>query len=226
MYILSYHSMILFCQQLKSLEASCTGSGANRELVRREYMCNSIHMPGKNTQKGKNFSSPLFLAAIIVLILVSAGFFLKQEPKQEKKSTPHTQQTQSDIDTLWLLANAALWYPSLPWSPPTKATTDSPYGKLSGNSIHATVTKDTPMVDHFEDVNALAEKGFLPDTTLAADGPGSSTWGYKKEEGNSLQVIIFSYRTQPTNSNPNEPVQFTCPCKIDITTFVSTPFSR
>lgn len=63
------------------------------------------------------------------------------------------------------------------------------------------------------------------DNNLAADGPGSSLWGYKKEVDGKTQIIIFSYKTQPTSNKPDEPLQFDCPCKVDWSVFISYPFA-
>lgn len=125
-----------------------------------------------------------------------------------------------------LLVDVAVWYPSAPWTEPKKTTEETTYGNLSGENMQASVTASTASLSQFENVSELKAKGFTTDINLAAGGPGSSVWGYKSEKGEKMQVIIFSYKAQPTNNNPNEPLQFNCPCKINMNVFVSNPFSR
>lgn len=125
-----------------------------------------------------------------------------------------------------LLVDAAVWYPSAPWTEPTSTSMETPYGNLQGQQITATVTSDKAYLDHFEIVDMLTKLGFESDPGLAADGPGASSWGYIKNENGEKQIMLFSYKTQPSSNNPNEPLQFDCPCKIDVTVFVSNPFGK
>jgi len=92
--------------------------------------------------------------------------------------------------------------------------------------MKATVTSPTASIPHFEMASALKTQGFIPDLNLSADGPGSSNWGYVNSNNEETQVIIFSYKTRPTNSNPNEPLEFNCPCKVNLSVFVSNPFAE
>lgn len=164
------------------------------------------------------------LTFILVLILfVSAIVGVRYLGNMQKQNnTPHAPNPSIPPSALEILVDAAVWYPSAPWSEPTIGrSAGSYYGNIDGQSITATVTSQKASIPHFEDVNALTAKGFVPDTNLAADGPGSSTWGYKKNVNANQQIILFSYKTQPTSSNPNEPLQFDCPCKVNVTVFAS-----
>lgn len=159
------------------------------------------------------------LGLCIVLLIIGAIFFLDQQ----KKNTPSQQITNPNVTPeTALLADIAVWYPSAPWTAPKKVKEETPYGNLSGESMQATVTSPTASIPHFEIASQLKTKGFVPDPGLSADGPGSSMWGYKRDESIFHQIIIFSYKTEPTSSNPNEPLQFNCPCKVTINVFVSS----
>jgi hypothetical protein len=160
-----------------------------------------------------NFILSLFIGCLIIIFLAGYKLFLSQAIPLSTSFVNTPEYT--------LLADAAVWYPSAPWSHPAKNTQTTFYGNLSGLSIHAQVTSDKPMLGHFEDVNSLATSKFLPDTNLEADGPGASSWGYLKDIDGKKQLLLFSYKTQPSSSNPNEPLQFSCPCKIDVTVFAS-----
>lgn len=165
-------------------------------------------------------SHMLIFGAFLAILAVFLFLYERQSPQTSPKTQIVTPTLSPEAS---LLVDAAVWYPSAPWSPPKVSSQTTYYGDLQGQSIQATVTSNTPSLEHFEIVPMLKEKGFLPDNNLSADGPGSSTWGYKRSENGQMQVMTFSYKTRPTNSNPNEPVQFNCPCKIDVTVFVSNP---
>ncbi|HSD98144.1 MAG TPA: hypothetical protein VLB73_00420 [Patescibacteria group bacterium] len=161
-----------------------------------------------------NFLLSLFICFLVIVLLAGYKLFLN-----------HTVPFPSPLTNTYeynLLVDAAVWYPSAPWSHPAKDTQTTFYGTLSGLSIHAQITSDKPMLGHFEDVNSLATSKFLPDTNLEADGPGASSWGYLKDNDGKKQLLLFSYKTQPSSSNSNEPLQFSCPCKIDVTVFASS----
>lgn len=158
------------------------------------------------------------LALIIILVIGTFGFLLSKN-KTNSTTIPKISSETS------LLADIAVWYPSAPWSTPKETTEQTMYGSLTGKSMKATVTSPTATLPHFEQVNTLVQKGFTLDNNLSADGPGSSVWGYKKEENGETQIILFSYKTEPSSSNLNEPLQFNCPCKINTSVFVSNPFS-
>lgn len=170
--------------------------------------------------------SPKLLLLIAALVIAGTGVYLftnKQSP-----SKPTTQVISTPTATISpetsLLADIAVWYPSAPWSQPKTTTEQTALGNLDGESIQATITSQATEIPHFETVSELTSKGFILDNNLSADGPGSSTWGYSKKADGKTQVITFSYKTQPSNSNPNEPLQFNCPCKVDWEVFVSKPF--
>lgn len=174
----------------------------------------------KNKQ---SLALPLYGVIVIcfILLVITAFMLHRFQPKRVQ----HTAAVSPTISPeTSVLIDVAVWYPSAPWSEPKPATQTTFYGTLGGESISATVTQPNPTLPHFEIVSMLGQMGFQPDNNLAADGPGSSVWGYMKEVNGKKQVLTFSYRTKPSNTNPNEPVQFNCPCTVDVTAFVSNPF--
>lgn len=175
-----------------------------------------------NMNKGhseRNF----FLAFLVVLVIAGVFFFVSKnnvvKPQPQTTNAPKVITPQTS-----LLIDAAVWYPSAPWTEPREGNQATFYGNLSGELITAQITSPAASIDHFEDVSALKTKGFLPDNNLSADGPGSSSWGYKKTENGKSQIFLFGYQTEASSNNPNQPLQFNCPCKVNITVFASKPF--
>ena len=145
----------------------------------------------------------------ILLLLVLGGYVVFQ--KINKSQSPATA----------IIAQAAIWLPEATWSKPSSATETTQYGEIKGIKTTATITTQTASIPHFENATFLGQYGFKADNNLAADGPGSSVWGYKKANGSTNQFVIFSYNTVPTSTNLNEPLQFNCPCKTTVSVFVS-----
>lgn len=108
--------------------------------------------------------------------------------------------------------------PQATWGKTITTFQQTPLGKASGTQVTGTLTSDKAMINHFEDNKALEVMGYKPNMNVSADGPGSSMWGYTK--GNS--IILYSYKTTPTNTSPNEPLSFDCPCKITVSIFEGT----
>ncbi len=178
-------------------------------------------------QKGMLPVKLLLILVLIVVIGIGGYLFIRSRSSTSSVTsvTPTTTTPSPSISPeTSLLVDAAVWYPSAPWSEPSSATEQTAMGNLTGESISATVTSPTASIPHFEMASQLEAKGFTPDINLAADGPGSSMWGYSKTENGMTQIMLFSYKAQPTNSNPNEPLQFDCPCKVNVNVFVSNPF--
>lgn len=159
----------------------------------------------------------VFIILVLVLIVLSVIFLLITKPLV--KINPQTPPQLSTQDYSPILVQAAVWYPSAPWSTPAVTTQTTPIGEMKGQFIKATITTPQANVSHFEDPNYLAAQGYTMDNNLSADGPGSSTWGYSKTTNGETDILLFSYSVQPTSSNPNEPLQFNCPCQATITVF-------
>lgn len=112
------------------------------------------------------------------------------------------------------------------WRNPNQTTTQTTYGNTEGTQIQATVTGEITEFMGFENKEELEKQGFSMDNSLAADGAGSSTWGYKRSDDDRTQIITFSYSAKPTSNNPNAPLEFNCPCEIKLTVFLSKPFEN
>lgn len=132
--------------------------------------------------------------------------------------------TKHEVTMAAVLLQAKESLPDASWGKPQDATEPTPLGNLTGVKLSATTTTSQATLPHFENTKDLERLGYKPDMSLSADGPGSSVWGYTKTENGDESVILFSYNTQPSSSNPNEPLQFNCPCKMNISVFVSNPF--
>lgn len=169
----------------------------------------------------KKYSFPLVTRLLFLLVVALAFVIIILVYKKYTQPVAKKAVSLQNTPEYSLLVNAAVWYPSAPWSKPALDTQVTSYGKLQGESIHAQITSNKSYLDHYEDTNALKTQGFLLDNSLLADRAGASLWGYLKTDGKTKQVILFMYETQPTSNNPNKPLQFTCPCKINTTVFVS-----
>lgn len=178
-----------------------------------------------------------FLIPIVVVLLVVgiASFFMLQKPDPATTPSSMTPTAASESPTtppVQLSETAKTIFdqlpPSLPkasWEAPIASNTTTSYGNATGYLENGTITAETASLPHFENKATLSSLGFVVDNNLSADGPGSSLWGYKKTTGNEIQLIIFSYKTDPTSSNPNEPLQFNCPCQTQVSVFVTNPFT-
>lgn len=152
-------------------------------------------------------------AAFIILFIALAGLVLFGIA-QDKISSPSE-------STVFRMAESSL--SSATWEKAADTTEQTPIGIFPGKIMKGTLTTNTASLNHFENVKELSKMGFQANQNLSADGPGSSQWGYSKEENNMTSVIIYSYKTDPTSTNPNEPLQFNCPCTTSVSVFVSDP---
>lgn len=165
-------------------------------------------------------SLKVILFALGVLAIIVLGFHFVVKPAKHKilqKTTP----TLASQDFASLLVQAAVWYPSAPWTRPAPTTESTPLGNIKGQFIKATVSSPQASLDHFEDPNYLSTQGYTLDNTLAADGPGSSTWGYSKEANGKKFILLFSYETKASNTGQNAPLEFTCPCEVTVKVFTN-----
>lgn len=111
------------------------------------------------------------------------------------------------------------WKNDAVWSTPSDSSENTYLGNIKGQQTQAPLEVSEPNVAHFENIEYLLNHGFQPDNNLSADGPGSSSWGYKKTEAEKTEVLIFSYQITPTSSSPNSPLEFNCPCKGNLKVF-------
>lgn len=117
------------------------------------------------------------------------------------------------------------WKPNAVWSMPTDSVQNTYLGEVNGKTSTANIRSDQATLSPFEDVAYLNSLGYELNQNLSADGPGSSVWGYKKGIDTDFELIIFSYVTTPTNSNPNQPLEFNCPCEMKVEVFIGSSHS-
>ncbi|MBP6913523.1 MAG: DUF333 domain-containing protein [Candidatus Levybacteria bacterium] len=120
-----------------------------------------------------------------------------------------------------ILASAKTKLTQATWGKPQKTTEPTPYGDLNGVKISGKLTTSQATLPHFEDAEVLNKLGYVPDNLLSADGPGSSVWGYKKQNSGKTSIILYSYNTKPSSTKKNEPLQFNCPCTMTVSVFIS-----
>lgn len=162
-----------------------------------------------------------FLTLFIALVIIGSAIYIHAVRPQSNPSSMNSTQTQPNPD--FKLITTSL--PSANWTTPVPSTEQTLYGNLTGQAATGQITSQQTSMNQFEDVNAITAQGYKKDINLDAAGPGSTVWGYKKTENGKTQVIILFYKTQGT-TNPNQPIQFNCPCKIDLKVFVSDPFNE
>jgi hypothetical protein len=160
------------------------------------------------------------LLIIIVILLVIGGI----TAWNIRSARPANQQTvESNVSPTATKVFSALpeLMPEAHWSEPVEAKKETFYGNIPGVSRTATIKTQEATVPHFGQSVFFRDLGYDADKNLAADGPGSSQWGYVKNVDGKKQIVTFGYHVKPTNSNPNEPLQFDCPCQTTMTVFVS-----
>ncbi len=111
------------------------------------------------------------------------------------------------------------------WSKAQETSQQTFYGLISGRLYTFSISSNEAQIQTFENKAELSKLGFILDSNLAASGPGSNIWGYKKVTNGKTQIILFSYRTRPSSNKPDEPLQFNCPCAVDLNIFISDSFS-
>lgn len=160
-----------------------------------------------------------FVLFIVIILALGGIYFVVQ--KNQSETTPLQTEKTATSTSGKVFQQLPSWFPNSSWSQPQPATQETPYGSLSGMKSSTTMTTKTASVPHFGQSVPLRDMGFDVDKNLAADGAGSSQWGFTKTVDGQKKVIIFSSETKPTNSNPNEPLQFSCPCQTSLSVFVS-----
>lgn len=159
---------------------------------------------------------------IIVGIILLAGIYIiaNRDQMTPASTTQQTSTTPTSSTSEKVYALLPEWFPEARWTSPKATTQETYYGNISGEERTATITTDKATVPHFGQSVDFRDMGFDADKNLDADGPGSSTWGYSKTVDGKKHIVTFGYKTEPTNSNPNEPVQFNCPCKTTLSVFI------
>lgn len=165
--------------------------------------------------------APIIGVVVAVVLIIGAILVLKNNrPVMDYTPTP-TPTNVPQVVKSPIFNKLPSWLPSAKWSSP-KSTTQT-IGEISyeGQEETSTIETKIPSLNNFEDPKFLESLGFKEDLSFAASGPGGNAWGYKNSKTN--QVVIFSYSTTPTSLKPNEPVQFNCPCQMQVSVFVGSP---
>lgn len=172
---------------------------------------------------------------VVIIFGIGALIFalLPKTTQQNSQQSPQTLVTQgaqpadqtNTQNSQNILENVASWTPSLPWTGQQHVSQDTAYGNLPGLEIDAKITSDQPSYPQFEQKDQLIKMGFAEDTNIAAGAPGASMWGYKRNVNNQTQIIVFSYTTDYPNVTPDQPIEFTCPCQMTLSAFLSDPFT-
>jgi len=165
----------------------------------------------------------IFLAIGFVLIIVVVGLFAFNNPglkelidnvRVVKKITPKPLPPIFD--------KMAAWVPMATWKEPEKISEITPYGKVSGLEMNGEIRgKNASINRNFENVKTMNDLGYFEDMQFAADGPGSSNWGYAKEENGKTRVAIFRYSTNHLLGPESNSPPF-----VNLSVFVSEPFVR
>lgn len=141
------------------------------------------------------------------------------------KLTPSTKQTvKEEMDDSSVFPQASKWLPEVVWTKPSSATIQTYYGKVRGVQITGKLVNRDGYIEHPEDPGFLKKLGFNEDLNLAADGPGSSSWGYLKNIGDEQQIVVFSYANEDMHPSNEGPLTASCPCTLNLAIFVSEPF--
>jgi hypothetical protein len=112
------------------------------------------------------------------------------------------------------------WVPTASWGELQKSTQMTPYGKTVGLKMIGEIKgKNATISRNFEDIKIMNSFGFFEDMNFAADGPGSSNWGYSKTENGKIQVAIFRYSTNRILGPESKAPPF-----VNLSVFVSEPF--
>jgi hypothetical protein len=160
------------------------------------------------------------LIAIVIVLLVAGGVYAWNTKTTSQSVPAKTAGTPTSPTTEKIYNQLPELMPEAQWSEPVQANKETFYGNASGVTRTATIKTQKAYIPHFGQSTFFKDLGYEADKNLDADGPGSSQWGYTKTVDGKKQYVIFGYNVKPTNNNPNEPVQFNCPCQTTMTLFV------
>lgn len=107
------------------------------------------------------------------------------------------------------------WLPTATWS--------NPVSNQNSETLKGTLKTSPSQIQSLRSSSQhLTTEGYKEDNSIAADGPGSSVWGYTKTQDGKTTTITFSFSVAPSSSNPNEPLQFNCPCDGTVSVEIKT----
>lgn len=158
----------------------------------------------------------VFVIVFLVLLVIVFGFFLIKSKigVSEKKEIAKS--------SLPIFNQLSRWVPNATWDEPQKSTEMSPYGKTTGLRMSGKITgKNASISRNFEDKQVMQALGYFEDMQFAADGPGTSNWGYSKTENGKTQIVVFRYSTNAILGPESKEPPF-----VNLSVFVSDPFVR
>lgn len=171
--------------------------------------------------KKKKFPRKYILIILALIIGAAVLLGITENPLKSSLVSSTTSYSNPSTSPELIIQSVTSGLPNATWSTPATASETTGEGQLSGLESTTQISTENPMLTHFENAQKLKEMGFSVDNDLMADGPGSSMWGYSKNDNGEKQYVIISYKTQPTSSNPNAPLEFNCPCTVDVSVFAS-----
>lgn len=162
------------------------------------------------------------IAVIIFLILFvsAAGLFLFKYTSLKKLVNINGTSRVTPKPLPPIFAQLSKWVPAATWGTPEKSIEMTPYGKTSGLKMTGEIRGKNPSITrNFEDIKMMETLGYFEDMQFAADGPGSSNWGYSKTENGKTQIVVFRYSTNAILGPESKEPPF-----VNLSVYISDPF--
>lgn len=124
------------------------------------------------------------------------------------------------------------WAPTITWTSPTSTFWDENYypQPIPGKIISGSVVAENFEWYGFNFLsyhNSKYSNLGWTESSIAADRPGASQWGFQRQEGELMQSIVFNYLLD-AKTEELEPgvggVKFVCPCTHRVSIFLSDQF--
>ena len=152
--------------------------------------------------------------------------FFNSKPMQVQQQAPQVQQ-QNTVPTVTqdknILSDVYPLFSNLKWGNAVADTENYPVGKTSGYKITAigqiNANQDAQKFFSYYD-SKLKSAGWAQDGSFAADGILGSQIGYKKD--NNYIVLDYNIKPGKVTSKKDEPMQYTCPCKVAYSIFTGS----
>lgn len=197
-------------------------------------MCNTESV----NQKG--FSALLILILIGLLSLSGGSFFyffvLNRKPptqanfeKMKPSSVPTSPSPDTQADELDLQKIIGL-YPDLKLQKSTDSAEIPTYGALKGGGVSGQIKADFDYTQKLQSNSYWSQSGWQDDLHQAADGVTGSVWGYYKQRAGMRQIVNFNWQMNESDADKmfkarENLTEFNCPCKYELTIFMSDWFS-
>ena len=189
---------------------------------------------------------------LVLLIVIIGGFFLWQVDLYQKRIKHSLGQSSSSVPTVGLPTSswstrqevivnfqdtdletvAKEWAPGVLWESPTPASWNEGYyaQPIPGYRVSGSIVAEDFEWHGFNLLsygdNKYIKRGWT-DSSIAADRPGASQWGYQRVVDEKIQVVVFDY-VLDARIEELEPgvggVKFVCPCTHRLSVFLGDPF--